>query len=291
MKTPPYLKKGDKIGIVAPARKISYEELIPAISFFKKEGFEVVLGKNIFQSENQFSGTDKQRAADFQEMIDDISIKAIFSARGGYGTIKIIDYLNFEKFVKNPKWIVGYSDLTVLHSFIHEKLEIETLHATMPINFPNDETITISMEKMMKTLKGEDLKCDFPKHKFNRKGTCTAPVVGGNLSILYSLRGTDFDISLKNKILFIEDLDEYLYHIDRMMMNLKVSGKLASLKGLIVGGMDDMNDNNIPFGKSAYEIIAAAVSEYEYPVCFAFDAGHSEPNLPIIFGREIEMKI
>ena len=291
MRTPPYLKSGDKIGIVAPARKISSEELLPAINFFQKEGLEVILGKNIYKSDNQFSGTDNQRAADLQQMLDNDSIKAIFGARGGYGTIRIIEKLNFDNFIKNPKWIVGYSDLTVLHSFIHEKLQIETLHATMPINFPKNGTITISVEKMMKTLKGEELIHNFPEHKLNRKGKARGQIIGGNLSMLYSMRGTDFDICTKNKILFIEDLDEYLYHIDRMMMNLKISGKLAFLKGLIVGGMSDMNDNTIPFGKSANKIIADAVNEYKYPVCFGFAAGHSEPNLPIIFGREIEMEI
>lgn len=286
--TPSYLKKGDKIGIVAPARKISREELQPAIDIFSSWGLEVVLGKNIFNQENQFSGSDEERTEDLQTMLDDVSIKAIIGARGGYGTVRIIDKLDFSRFVKNPKWIIGYSDITVLHSHIHTNFGIETLHATMPINFPKNAE---AVETLRKSLFGEPLNYQIENHSLNKKGNAEGILTGGNLSLLYALSATKSDIETKGKILFIEDLDEYLYHIDRMMMNLKRSGKLENLAGLIVGGMSDMKDNAVPFGKNAEEIILDAVKEYNFPVCFNFPAGHIDRNLALIFGRKISLSV
>ncbi|MGQ0828015.1 MAG: S66 peptidase family protein [Bacteroidota bacterium] len=287
MTKPAYLKKGDKIGIVATARKVSKQEMQPAIDIFKSWGLQVVLGKNLFKSDNQFSGTDEQRAADLQAMLDDTSIKAIISARGGYGTIRIIDKIDFNKFKKNPKWIIGYSDITVLHSHIHN-MGIETIHATMPINFTKNKEAT---ETLRKALFGEKLVYDIKSHPLNRKGEAKAELVGGNLSLLYALTGSISDSDTKGKFLFIEDLDEYLYHIDRMMQNLKRSGKLKHLKGLIVGGMTDMKDNAVPFGKTPEEIISDAVKEYKYPVCFNFPAGHVDRNLALIFGRQVKLNV
>lgn len=288
MITPPYLKKGDKIGIVAPARKISREELRPAIDIFSSWGLEVVLGKNIFNQQNQFSGSDEQRAEDLQAMLDDSSVKAIISARGGYGTVRIIDKLNFSLFQKNPKWIIGYSDITVLHSHIHTNFGIETLHATMPINFSQNQE---AVETLRKSLFGEPLNYQIENHSLNKKGKAEGILIGGNLSLLYALCGSKSDLDTKGKILFIEDLDEYLYHIDRMMMNLKRSGKLENLAGIIVGGMSDMKDNLVPFGKNAEEIILDAVKEYDFPVCFNFPAGHIDRNLALIFGRQISLLV
>lgn len=287
MVTPSYLKKGDKIGIVASARKISREEIQPAITILNSWGLEVVLGRNLFNADNQFSGTDDERAEDLQQMLDDNSIKAVISARGGYGTIRIIDKLNFNNFKKNPKWIIGYSDITVLHSHIHN-FGIETLHATMPINFEKNKEAT---ESLRKALFGETLNYEIETSTLNRKGTAEGALIGGNLSLLYALSGSVSDINTNGKILFIEDLDEYLYHIDRMMMNLKRAGKLANLAGLIVGGMTEMKDNAIPFGKSAEEIIIDAVKEYNYPVCFNFPAGHIDKNLAIYMGKTVSLKI
>ncbi len=289
MITPAFLKKGNKIGIVAPARKISLQEITPAIKIIESWGFDVVLGKNLFKSKNQFAGTDKERTDDMQEMLDNKEIKAIFCARGGYGTIQILEYFNFDKFIKSPKWLIGYSDITVLHSYINSVLKIETLHASMPINFANNNNK--SLELLKSTLTGNKLSYKVNAHKFNKSGTAIAEIVGGNLSVLYSIAGTKYDIETNNKILFIEDLDEYLYHIDRMMMNLKLSGKLNNLKGLIIGGMNDMNDNKIPYGKSAYQIVYDIIKDYNFPVCFDFKAGHIEPNLPIILGRKISLNI
>ncbi len=287
MTTPPYLIKGDKIGIVACARKISREEIEPAISILKSWGLEVVLSKNLFHSDNQFSGTDAERAEDLQTMLDDDSVKAIISARGGYGTIRIIDKIDFANFKKNPKWIIGYSDITVLHSHIHN-FGIETIHATMPINFEKNKDAT---ESLRKALFGENLIYETEKHILNKNGTAEGELVGGNLSLLYALTGSVSDIDTKGKILFIEDLDEYFYHIDRMMINLKRAGKLNDLTGLIVGGMTDMKDNTISFGKNAEEIISDAVKEFNYPVCFNFPAGHIDKNLALIFGRKIKLSV
>ena len=288
MKIPPYLKHGDKIAIVAPARKITMEELSSAIEIFKQWGLKVVLGKNLFQHHHQFSGTDEQRTADLQAALDDTDIKAIISARGGYGTLRVIDKLDFSKFKKYPKWIIGYSDMTVLHSHIHSNFNIPTIHATMPINFDKNKD---AVESLRKALFGETLAYIFPKNKLNRKGACKGVLTGGNLSLLYALNNSVSNIETKNKILFIEDLDEYLYHIDRMMLNLKRSGKLKNLAGLIVGGMTDMKDNTVPYGKTAEEIILDAVKEYNYPVYFGFPAGHIDKNSALVLGKKIEVKV
>jgi muramoyltetrapeptide carboxypeptidase len=287
MITPPYLKKGDKIGIAATARKVSMDELEPAITAFKNWGLEVVLGKNLFQSQDQFAGTDQERAEDLQIMLDDPSINAIIGARGGYGTLRIIDQLDFDLFRKDPKWIIGFSDLTVLHSHIHN-LNIETLHAKMLINFTKDGT---SSQTLKMALFGELKQHEIPTHTLNRKGTAQGQLIGGNLSLLYALTGSVSDLDTRGKILFIEDLDEYLYHIDRMMMNLKRSGKLNALAGLVVGGMSDMKDNKIPFGKNAEEIILDAVREFDYPVCFQFPAGHVDTNLALYLGRTTQLEV
>lgn len=282
---PPFLKKGDKIAIVASARKISMQELQPAIAIFKSWGLDVVLSKNLLGSDNQYSGKDAERAEDLQTVLDDTSIKAIISARGGYGTIRIIDKIDFTKFRLQPKWVIGYSDITVLHSHIHN-FGIETMHATMPINFSVNEE---AVETLRKSLFGEKLKYEVEKYLHNREGFAEAQIVGGNLSLLYALAGSASSIHTKGKILFIEDLDEYLYHIDRMMMSLKRSGKLGDLAGLVVGGMTEMKDNQIPFGKNAEEIILDAVKEYKYPVCFNFPAGHIDRNLALVLGRTMRL--
>ncbi|MEA3317654.1 MAG: LD-carboxypeptidase [Bacteroidota bacterium] len=289
MITPRYLEKGDKIGIVAPARKISLEEITPAIKILENWGFNIVLGKNLFKSKNQFSGSDKERAEDMQDMLNNRDVKAIFCARGGYGTIKILEHLNFDKFTASPKWIIGYSDITALHAHVNTNLNIETLHATMPINFANNNTE--SLNSLLSAVTGKKLFYHVNEHKYNNKGKCEGEIVGGNLSVIYSIAATKYDINTKNKILFIEDLDEYLYHIDRMMMNLKLSGKFDNLKGLIIGGMNKMNDNTVPFGKNAYEIIHEIIKDYNFPVCFNFKAGHIEPNLALILGRKVKLNI
>ncbi|NLN73959.1 MAG: LD-carboxypeptidase [Bacteroidales bacterium] len=287
---PKYLSKGSTIAIVSTARKLSLKEVEPAISFLENEGFNVILGENLFEDFNQFAGDDNQRAADLQSAMDNIEVDAILCARGGYGTVRIIDKIDFTNFKKNPKWICGYSDVTVLHSHIHN-LGIETLHATMPLNFPENGDVNRAMETLINSLKGESSDYVFKPEKLSKQGEVEAEICGGNLSILYSLMGSSSEIDTEGKILFIEDLDEYLYHIDRMMMNLKRAGKLDKLSALIVGGMNDMNDNKVPFGKSAYEIIWDTVKDYNYPVCFGFPAGHIEDNFAIKMGAKAVLKI
>jgi muramoyltetrapeptide carboxypeptidase len=285
---PEKLKIGDKIGIVSTARRIGLEELKLAILIIESWGLEIVLGQNLFEENNQFAGTVEQRTADLQNMIDNNSIKAILCARGGYGTVQIIDNINFSTLKKNPKWIIGYSDVTVLHSYLNN-LGIASLHATMPINFETNTTeILMSLKNSLFEIENS-IECK--AQPFNRFGKIEAEIAGGNLSILYSLLGSESDIDTDGKILFIEDLDEYLYHIDRMMMSLKRNEKLAKLKGLIVGAMNEMNDNEIPFGKSVEEIILEYIKEYNYPICFGFPAGHINDNKCIKLGVKSVLKI
>ena len=287
MVLPSYLNKGDTVAIIATARKVSKEEIQPAVAFFESYGLSVVLGKNLFESSNQYAGTDAQRTEDLQWALNDKTTKAIIIARGGYGSVRTIEQIDFTEFKKHPKWMVGYSDVTVLHNAIH-KIGVATLHATMPLNFTKNEEATKSM---VDALFGKLIQVETEENYSNISGTAKGQLVGGNLSLIYSLSGTPFDIDTTNKILFIEDLDEYLYHIDRMMMQLKLSGKLKKLKGLIVGGMTDMKDNAIPFGKFPEDIILDAVKEYNYPVCFDFPAGHIDRNLAMYFGREVELTV
>ena len=285
---PEKLKIGDKIGIISTARKITLDELDPAIKTIESWELKVGLGPNLFEVDNQFSGTIEQRSTDLQTMIDDDSIKAILCARGGYGTVQIIDNIDFSKLKNKPKWIVGYSDVTVLHSHLN-KLGIASLHATMPINFKTNAKE--SLASLKNGLFGNENNILCGPHPFNKFGKVEAEVVGGNLSILYSLLGSNSDVDTDGKILFIEDLDEYMYHVDRMMMNLKRNGKLKNLKALIIGGMSDMNDNTIPFGKTAEEIILEYIKEFDFPVCFNFPAGHLDDNRTLVFGKECTLEI
>ena len=289
MVSPSFLNRGDIVGIVSTARKISEEEIQPALQILENWGLKFVLGKTIGAAENQFAGSDDLRAADFQKMLDDPEIKAIWCARGGYGTVRMIDALDFSAFKNNPKWIIGYSDVTALHSHIHN-FGIETFHAQILQNLENKSAETSASIKEI--LFGNNYKIEVvSKGKLNRLGSARGQLVGGNLSLLYSLCGSNSAINTNGKILFMEDLDEYLYHIDRMMMNLKRNGMLKNLAGLIVGGMTEMHDSKIPFGKTAEEIIFDAVSEYNYPVCFNFPAGHITDNRALILGREIELNV
>jgi len=285
---PNYLQKGDTVAIVSTARKVFEKELIPALSILKNWKLNVVLGTSIEAEEHQFAGNDKLRASDFQEMLDNPKIKAIWCARGGYGTIRMLDLLDFSNFKNNPKWIIGYSDVTVLHSHLHQ-LGFETLHAQMPVSI---ETKTAACVQSLKSsLFGKNTNITIPYEVSNVMGNAKGVLVGGNLSMLYSLCGSSSSISTKGKILFIEDLDEYLYHIDRMLQNLKRNGMLDQLEGLIIGGMTKMNDNDIPFGQSAEEIILSICDDYNYPIVFNFPAGHIKDNRALILGRKAELII
>ena len=283
---PPYLKKGDKIGLISTARKISRDELQQGIELIESWGLEIVLGKHLFNSHHQFSGKDDERTKDLQTMLDNPDVKAILCVRGGYGTVRIIDEIDFSQFQKKPKWLAGFSDITVLHSHIH-KLNIATLHSTMPISFSSNTTEAV--KSLKDSLLGMHSNVKIDHHPLNRFGKAKGQIVGGNLSILYSLIGSPSDLDTDEKILFLEDLDEYLYHMDRMMMSLKRHGKVSNLQGLIVGGVTQMNDNAVPFGKDAESIIIDAISEYNYPVCFGFPAGHIKDNRALKMGVIAEL--
>ena len=288
MQIPKSLKEGDHVAIVATARKISSEEMNSAITLLAHWGLVPVLGASIGLEEHQFAGSDQQRAEDFQQQMDNDYIKAIWCARGGYGTVRMIDLLDFSVFTQNPKWIIGYSDVTVLHSHIHQ-LKIATLHAPMPVDIMN--ATNKSVASLRDVLFGRSINYTIENAKNNRPGSGKGALVGGNLSILYALCGSVSALETKDKILFIEDLDEYLYHIDRMMQNLKRNGMLVGLKGLIVGGMTKMHDNTIPFGKTAQELILDAVQEYNFPVVFDFPAGHLQDNRALILGAEVLLNV
>lgn len=292
MTLPPYLTKGDTICILSTARKAFAADLEAAIVVFKGWGLKVQLGDSIGQEEHQFAGTDDIRARDLQRAIDDNQVRAIICARGGYGTVRIIDRIDFSRFEKNPKWIIGFSDATVLHSHLQARYQIASLHAVMPTIFRFDEAGLRAQETMHHALFGSGLRYEISQQSFTfRIGQAEGLLVGGNLSILFSLLGSVSDINTAGKILFIEDLDEYLYHLDRMMIALKRAGKLDHLKGLVVGGMVEMNDNDTPFGKTAEEIIWEHVSEYSYPVCFNFPAGHIRDNRALYLGKKARLSI
>lgn len=285
---PPYLKKGDKITLVCTARKFTEAEAQPAIQLMKSWGLQIVLGKTIGMNDFQLGGSDKDRIDDFNTQLADPEIKAIWCARGGYGTVRIIDQIDFSLLAKNPKWIIGFSDVTVLHSHIH-KLGIETIHGIMA--FSVLKATEEAKQTLYDALFGNRLEYKMKSHIFNKYGSGRGELVGGNLSILYSLLGSPSAIDTQGKILFIEDLDEYLYHLDRMMYNLKRNGVLENLNGMVIGGMTDMHDNEIPFGQEAYQIILSAVSDRNYPVVFDFPSGHGVQNNALIFGRTVILEI
>ena len=291
MITPNFLKTGDKIAIVAPAGRIDEKIISPSIRTLESWGLQVVRGEHLSGAYYQYSGTDEERVLDFQRMLDDDSTKAILCARGGYGSNRIIDKLDFSKFIKSPKWIIGFSDITVFHSHILSNFQIETIHGTMAAGLMDREKIGPTTDSLKKVLFDGKLDVQFEPHYLNRKGNSEGVLTGGNLAILCSLIGTPSDIETDGKILFIEEVGEYLYRLDRMMWQLKKAGKLKNLAGLIVGGLTEMKDNEPPFGKTAREIVSDSVKEYDYPVCFGFPAGHQDDNRALIFGREVRLEI
>lgn len=286
---PPALQKDDIVYVLSTARAISMEEILPAIQLFESWGLHVNIGATIGKHDNQYAGTDTERLHDFQQAIDDEKVKAIFCARGGYGTVRMLDSINFTNLLRYPKWIIGFSDITYLHTQISNTLGIQTLHALMASTLATSTPEAI--ETLRKELFGEKNSFKIAAHPLNRIGNASGELIGGNLSILYSITGTLTNLNTYSKILFLEDLDEYLYHIDRMMLNLKRAGKLKDLAGLVIGGFTDMKDNTVPFGKTAEEIIAEHVSQYNYPVCFNFPAGHIADNRALVMGRKYRLEV
>lgn len=286
---PKYLSKGDLIHIVAPARFVERGFIDFAIAKLSEFGLRVEPGKNLYKQENQFAGSDAQKLEDINAAIRNPEVRAILCARGGYGSVRIIDKINIDALKKNPKWIAGYSDITAILNHLLAEANIAGIHGTMPVNFA--ENTDESIQYLVNALMGKENTYNAPAHKLNRSGTAEGRMVGGNLSMLYSLLGSPTQPETDANILFLEDLDEYLYHIDRMMMALKRAGMFENLAGLIIGGMSDMNDNAVPFGKSAVEIIRDQVSEYAFPVCFNFPSGHIDDNRAWIHGKKIRLTV
>jgi muramoyltetrapeptide carboxypeptidase len=285
---PPFLKAGDTVALVCTARKFFPEDAKPAIDLLESWGLNVKLGATIGLDNFQLGGTDIERVADFQAQLDDENVKAIWCARGGYGTVRIIDSLDFTNFKQHPKWIMGFSDVTVLHSQLNIE-RVATLHSIMPFTVPNaPEEVK---DTLRKALFGETISYTIPSKSYDVKGTASGELVGGNISILYSLLGSKSAIDTKDKILFIEDLDEYLYHIDRMMYNLKRNGYFENVKGIIVGSMTDMHDNEIPFGQNEVQIITEIAKENSIPIAFQFPAGHQSDNRTLIFGQQVYFEV
>jgi len=284
----PYLKKGDKIAITCPAKKLP-NPMDDAVALLKSWGLEVVIGETVNSSYHQFAGDDELRARDLQRFIDDDSIKAIIAARGGYGTVRIIDKVDFSRFATNTKWIVGFSDITVLHAHLFANYQAQTIHGQMPVNIP--DASKYSLDTLRKALFGEELSYQFNSHELSREGEATGIVIGGNLSLLVAILNSASDYNYDGKILFIEDVGEYLYSVDRMIRALDRAGKLKNLAGLIVGGFTDLKDNDIPFGQTVPEIIMEVVKDYDYPVCFDFPAGHIPDNQSLIFGKMLNLLI
>ncbi len=292
IKTPPYLVAGSTIGLVCPAGFMPMEKITTCISTLESWGYRVKMGKTLGgDSPNYFSGTDEERLADLQSMLDDDEVKAVLCARGGYGTGRIIDQIDFKKFKQNPKWIIGYSDITVLHCHLYSNYYISSLHAPMAGAFNDGGAENEFVQSLKTTLEGKKQKYNCPVHAFNRKGEAIGELVGGNLSLLAHLNGTDSDIKTKGRILFIEDVGEYTYNVDRMLYQLKRSGKLSKLAGLIVGGFTDMKDTERPFGQTVEEVIRDVVKEYDYPVCFGFPVSHSDNNYALKVGVGYKLKV
>ena len=292
IETPPYLNKGDVIGIICPSGFMPVEKVSECIRVLNEEwGFQTKVGKTLGNEFNYFSGTDEERLNDFQQMLDDDQVKAILCARGGYGLSRIIDKIDFKKFKKQPKWIIGYSDITVLHSHLYSNYYISSIHAPMAAAFNDTGYIIRFVQSLRYVLEGKKIKYSCEPHEFNKKGEAIGELIGGNLTLLAHLVGSDSDIKTRGRILFLEDVGEYLYNIDRMMYQLKRSGKLSKLAGLIVGGFTDNKDTERPFGQTAYEIIHDVVKEYDYPVCYGFPVSHEKENYALKIGVGYKLEV
>nr|WP_317131176.1 LD-carboxypeptidase [Pedobacter helvus] len=288
IKQPPYLKKGDQIAIVCPAKKLP-KPIDTGIEILQRWGLEVVLGETVIGSHHQFSGTDELRAKDIQRFLDDPSIKAIIAGRGGYGTIRIIDELDFTAFDENPKWLVGFSDITILLSHVFAQFEIQSIHGQMPYTF--DESTPEALESLRKALFGENDTYTYQSEIECRDGNVEGILIGGNLTLLLAVEGSASEMSFDDKILFIEDVGEHEYSVDRMIRTLKRKGKLAKLKGLVVGAFNEVGEESIYFGQTPEEVIWEQVKSYNYPVCFGFPSGHIADNRAMVLGKSVSLAI
>lgn len=289
MKIPEFLNPGDKVAIVCPASYIK-GSIDVAIKVLNDWGLHVEIGETVHAQHHQFAGTDEQRRMDMQRALDDDSIKAIFAARGGYGTVRIIDELDFSKFEQQPKWIVGFSDITVLHSHLHNKIKVASIHGQMPKSF--DDSSKEALASLRRALFGEEMDISYRQQHFpNRSGSGEGELIGGNLAILHSILASPSDDTYAGKILFIEDVGESHYNIDRMLWTLKRAKKWDGLKGLIVGSFTSLKDSVPPFGQRFEEIILDSVKSYDFPVCFGFPAGHIDDNHSLLFGKKVSMTV
>lgn len=292
IKVPPYLKKGDTIGIVCPAGYMDAEKVQTCINTLQEWGYKVKTGKTVGgNSQTYFSGTDEERLEDLQLMLDDEEVQAVLCGRGGYGTGRIIEQISFKRFKKNPKWIIGYSDITVLHAHIYSNYYISTLHSPMAAAFNEEGYKNEYVLSLKNALEGKRTAISIQGNEFNRKGDQEGELVGGNLALLAHLIGTGSDIKTKERILFIEDIGEQLYNIDRMMRQLKRSGKLEKLNGLIFGVFADTKDTERPFGTPLQEILWNIIKEYDYPVCFDFPVSHTDKNYALKVGVVHRLKV
>ncbi len=292
IKIPPYLKKGDAIALVCPAGFLSLEKAQTCINTLAAWGFQVKLGKTLGGvQQNYFSGSDAERLADFQTMMDDPNVKAILCGRGGYGVSRIIDGLDFKQFKKHPKWIIGFSDITVLHAHLNTVVKTASIHAPMAGAFNDGGAENEWVQSLKKAIKGQLTNYSCPAHPLNKLGKAYGDIIGGNLSLLVHLIGTASSIKTKGKILFIEDIGEHVYQVDRMMVQLKRAGLLKDLAGLIIGGFTDMEDTTVPFGKSVQQCIAEHLEEYDYPVCFDFPVSHAKENYAIKIGLPHQLQV
>ena len=287
---PPFLKKGSTLGITATARKVSMAEIEPAVELFHSWGLEVKFSSTLFCEDHQFAGTDAERAKGLQELLDDTQVDAIIIARGGYGNVRMVDLVDFTGLKKYPKWLIGFSDITVLQSALFSSVHLASFHAPMAFSFQADRIHPESAESLRRALLGEGIQIVVPHHELNTiesQSLIQGELIGGNLSVLYSLLGSETLPNPSNKILFLEDLDEYLYHIDRMMMGLKRAGFFNGLKAVLIGDMSDMKDNAIPFGKNVLEIIHEHFTGLGIPMIFGLPCGHEKRNLCLAIGAEI----
>jgi len=293
IKTPPYLEKGDTIGIVCPAGFMLAEKAAECIRVLQEEwGYKVKIGKTLGgDSKVYFSGTDRERLDDLQQMIDDEDVKAILCGRGGYGMTHIIDHIDFRKFKKHPKWIIGFSDITLLHSHLYSNYYISSMHAPMAAAFNDAGYVNRFVQSLRSALEGKKARYEAEPHELNKKGEAIGELVGGNLALLTHAVGTDSDIKTRGRILLLEDVGEYLYNIDRMLYQLKRSGKLKNLAGLVIGGFTDTKDTDRPFGKNVHDIIHDVIKEYEYPVCFNFPVSHGKENYALKIGVGYKLKV
>lgn len=288
IKQPAYLKKGDKIAIVCPAKKLP-GSIAPAIAILQSWGLEVIIGKTVIAQHHQFAGDDELRASDLQGFLDDPEIKAIIAGRGGYGTIRIIDELDFTRFKAHPKWIVGFSDITVLLSHLLAEIGVQSIHGQMPYTF--ESSTPEALESLKQALFGDHIAYQYTSTFPGRAGIAEGILMGGNLTLLVAVQGSVSEVDYTDRILFIEDVGEHEYAIDRMMRMLKRAGKLNKLKGLIVGAFNEVADESIPFGASVEQVIWDIVKEYDYPVCFNFPVGHIDDNRAMVVGKVVKLDI